>query len=79
MEMAKTFNSTSHELVDIDNKAHQFKLLLFPKCKFGIKVWCFQCERFMHGSIILAIKELSDSAFCLPYRTKVWREKSLAK
>ena len=64
-EIAKTFNSTSHELLDIDDKAHQPKSLLFQKCKFGIKVGCFQCEWFTDGSIILAIKELSDSAFCL--------------
>ena len=37
VEMAKKFDSSSHEPVDIGDKAHQPKLLVFPKQKCGIK------------------------------------------
>ena len=35
--MAKKFDSSSHKLVDIGDKAHQPESLVFPKRKDGVK------------------------------------------
>ena len=71
--MAKKFDSTYHELVDIDDKAHQPKSLVFPKHKFGIKERCFQREWFNKWPW-LHYNELDDSAFCF-ICTKAIKEK----
>ena len=57
VEMAKKFDPSAHELVDIgiDSilsvilvirliRAHHPKSLVFLKRKFGVKEQCFQCE-----------------------------------
>ena len=61
--MAKKFDSSFHKLVDISDKAHQPKSLVFPKQKFGVKDRCFQRDWFEKWPW-LHYNELDDSAYC---------------
>ena len=74
-EMAKKFDSSSHKLVDISDKAHQPKSLVFPKRKCGIKDRCFQRDWFEKWSW-LHYNELNDVAYCFTC-TKVIKEKKV--
>ena len=60
--MAKKFDSSSHELVDIGDKVHQPKSLVFPKRKCGIKDRCFQRDWFDKWPW-LHYNELNDLAY----------------
>ena len=74
-EMAKKFDSSSHKLVDIGDKAHQPKSLIFPKRKCGIKDRCFQRDWFEKWSW-LHYNELNDAAYYFTC-TKAIKEKKV--
>ena len=73
--MGKKIDSSSHKLVEIDDKSHQPKLPVFPKRKCGIKDRCFQHDWFEKWSW-LYYNELNDAAYCFT-RTKAIKEKKV--
>ena len=68
-------DSSSHKLVEIDDKSHQPKLPVFPKRKCGIKDRCFQHDWFEKWSW-LYYNELNDAACCFT-RIKAIKEKKV--
>ena len=71
MEISKKFDSSCHELVD---KAHQPKLLVLPKQKYG-NINVFSMIGLRNGHAWLHYNEFDDSACCFTCTTAIKEKK----